>query len=234
MFCKKCGNQLNPGASFCNKCGTPVENSTQPQVNNYQPNMQQNLYQNTQGYQQPNMYQNQQQNMNQNFQANVQQNNYNPNYNYANANTNTTTNTNTATNKGQIVTEADFQKRLNSLKTYCIIVCVLNGLSFLRNLGELNFLAILTSIAEVVFVICFYVFSKQKSTTGPIMGFICSGLYFLMAILGLVASIFYILVEGLSGIMGFFSVFLEVLLGIAILKDAMHMYKYIKSTDGNQ
>ena len=230
MFCKKCGNQLNPGASFCNKCGTPVENSTQPQVNNYQPNMQQNPYQNTQGYQQPNMYQNQQQNMNQNFQANVQQNNYNPNYNYANANTNT----NTATNKGQIVTEADFQKRLNSLKTYCIIVCVLNGLSFLRNLGELNFLAILTSIAEVVFVICFYVFSKQKSTTGPIMGFVCSGLYFLMAILGFVASILYILVEGVSGIMGFFSVILEVFLGIAILKDAMHMYKYIKSTNSNQ
>ena len=228
MFCKKCGNQLNPGAAFCNKCGAPVENSTQPQVNNYQPNMQQNLYQNTQGYQQPNMYQNQQQNMNQNFQANVQQNNYNPNYNYAN------TNTNTATNKGQIVTEADFQKILNSLKTYCIIVCVLNGLSFLRNLGELNFLAIITSIAEVAFVICFYVFSKQKSTTGPIMGFICSGLYFLMAILGLVASILYILVEGVSGIMGFFSVILEVFLGIAILKDAMHMYKYIKSTNGNQ
>ena len=56
MFCKKCGNQLNPGASFCNKCGAPVENSAQPQVNNYQPNMQQNPYQNTQGYQQPNMY----------------------------------------------------------------------------------------------------------------------------------------------------------------------------------
>ena len=228
MFCKKCGNQLKPGATFCNKCGAPIENSTQSQVNNYQPNIQQNPYQNTQGYQQPNMYQNQQQNMNQNFQANVQQNNYNPNYNYANANTNT------ATNKGQIVTEADFQKRLNSLKTFCIVVCVLNGLSFFRNLGELNFLAILTSIAEVVFVICFYVFSKQKSTTGPIMGFICSGLYFLMAILGFVASILYIIVEGLPGIMGFFSVILEVFLGIAILKDAMVIYKYIKSTNGNQ
>lgn len=228
MFCKKCGNQLNPGAAFCNKCGAPVENSTQPQSNNYQPNMQQNPYQNTQGYQQPNMYQNQQQNMNQNFQANVQQNNYNPNYNYANANTNT------ATNKGQIVTEADFQKRLNSLKSFCIIVCVLNGLSFFRDLFELNFLTILTSTAEIVFVICFYIFSKQKSTTGPIMGFICSGLYFLMAILGFVASILYILVEGATGIAGFFSVVLEVLLGIAILKDAMLMYKYIKSTNDNQ
>lgn len=28
MFCKKCGNQLNDGASFCPKCGTPTEGGT--------------------------------------------------------------------------------------------------------------------------------------------------------------------------------------------------------------
>ena len=27
-FCKKCGNQVNDQAKFCNKCGTPHEVNT--------------------------------------------------------------------------------------------------------------------------------------------------------------------------------------------------------------
>lgn len=31
MFCKKCGNQLSDGMSFCNKCGAAVTPAAQPQ-----------------------------------------------------------------------------------------------------------------------------------------------------------------------------------------------------------
>nr|MCR4722870.1 zinc-ribbon domain-containing protein [Eubacteriales bacterium] len=30
MYCTKCGEQLEEGAKFCGKCGTPVNAETQP------------------------------------------------------------------------------------------------------------------------------------------------------------------------------------------------------------
>lgn len=32
MFCRKCGQEIKPGAKFCTKCGTPVQQQTSPQT----------------------------------------------------------------------------------------------------------------------------------------------------------------------------------------------------------
>ena len=40
-FCTSCGSELRPGASFCGKCGTTIEqgnSNPQPAYNNYQGN----------------------------------------------------------------------------------------------------------------------------------------------------------------------------------------------------
>ncbi len=48
-FCKNCGNQISDDATFCSKCGTPVDNAQQQ---NYQQAPQQPNYQ-QQNYRQP-------------------------------------------------------------------------------------------------------------------------------------------------------------------------------------
>ena len=218
MFCRKCGNQINPGSTFCNNCGAPIENISQPQANNYQPNqqpnyqpnMQQNTYQNTQPYQQPNMYQNQQQN--------AFNNGYNPTYNQ---------NVNSSG-----ISEEEFQRKVNGTKSFCIIVSILEGFDIIRQLISFNIFGVFFSGAVIALLICFYIFCRDKKPAGPILGYVVSGLYFGNAVLSFLVMILSFLVKE-PGYMYILSIGFDIAIGIAVLKDCLVMHKYIKANRGN-
>lgn len=225
MFCRKCGNQINPGSAFCNNCGAPIDTNQQP-VNNYQNNAAPNMGQNTYQAPQPNMYQNPGPNVGQNMYQNTQQNAYipNPNMQYNNQNV--------YTNGSNVISEDEFLRKVKGTKSFCIIVGVLTGLGLLGSLINGNLFSVFSSVASIVLLICFYINTRDRKLAGPILGFVVSGIYFLDALLYIIALFLAILIG--EGVLSYiFSIFFDIIIGISVLKDCIAMYKFIKSNKVN-
>ena len=77
------------------------------------------------------------------------------------------------------MTEEEFQKKVKSTKTFCIVIGVIFAIMFVVSIFAQSYLTSFTSLVCIILLYLFYSLTKKKKIAGPIIGIIIGSAYIL-------------------------------------------------------